>query len=330
VTFFIGRRDFITLLGGAAAAWPLAARAQQPAMRVAGYLHTSTPPEYARRAFIQGLSEAGYSEGQNIAIIYRFGESRPERLTDLANDLVQLGVEIIVTSGGSLATQAAKKTTTRTPIVFIMGDADPVQAGIVAGLNRPGGNITGISLLGGALGPKRVEILREIVPGATVIAVLVNPDNQNSAPYADEVEAAIRAAGQRAIILRAASAGEFEHAFALLLEQKAGALIVTADNTFTREATRLTELAARRQVPAIYQWRDFVTAGGLISYGASLAEANRQAGVYTGRILKGDKPADLPVIQPTKFELVINLKTAKALGLEIPATVLARADEVIE
>ena len=218
------RREFITLVGGAAAAWPLAARAQ-PAIRVVGFLHTSTPPEYSRLAFLQGLGEAGYTEGQNIAIVYRFGESRPERLTDLANDLVQRGVEVIFTTGGSLATQAAKKTTTTTPIVFIMGDADPVRAGIVTGLSRPGGNITGISLLGGALGPKRVEILREIVPGATVVAVLVNPENQNSAPYANEVEAAIRAAGQRSIILRAASAGEFEHAFALLLEQKAGAPI---------------------------------------------------------------------------------------------------------
>jgi len=328
--FGMRRRDFITLLGGAAAAWPVAARAQQRTIRVIGFLHTSTPPEDSRRAFIQGLNEAGYSEGQNIAIVYRFGESRPERLTDLANDLVQHGVDVIVTIGGSLATQAAKKATTTTPIVFVMGDADPVQAGIVAGLSRPGGNITGISLLGGALGPKRVEILREIVPGATVVAVLVNPENQNSAPYANEVETAIRAAGQRSIILRAASAGEFEHAFALLLEQKAGALIVTADNTFTREAARLTELAARHRVPAIYQWRDFVTAGGLVSYGASLAEANRQAGVYTGRILKGEKPADLPVMQPIKFELVINLKTAKSLGLDVPSTLIARADEVIE
>ena len=324
------RREFIVGLAGAAAGWPIAASAQQPTIRVVGFLHTSTPPEYSRLAFVQGLGEAGYTEGQNIAIVYRFGESRPERLTDLANDLVQRGVEVIFTTGGSLATQAAKKTTTTTPIVFIMGDADPVQAGIVTGLSRPGGNITGISLLGGALGPKRVEILREIVPGATVVAVLVNPENQNSAPYANEVEAAIRAAGQRSIILRAASAGEFEHAFALLLEQKAGALIVTADNTFTREAARLTDLAARHRVPAIYQWRDFVTAGGLVSYGASLAEANRQAGVYTGRILKGEKPADLPVMQPTKFELVINLKTAKSLGLTVPNTLLVAADEVIE
>jgi ABC-type uncharacterized transport system substrate-binding protein len=324
------RREFITIFGGAAVAWPLAARAQQPAIRVIGFLHTSTPPEHGRLAFIEGLSEAGYREGRNIAILYRFGESRPERLPGLAIDLVRSGVEAIVTSGGSLATHAAARATTTIPIVFIMGDADPVRAGIVASLSRPGGNITGLSLLGGALGPKRVEILREIVPGATVIAVLVNPDNPNSAPHANEVESAIQAAGQRAVILRAASADQFERAFALLLEQKAGALIVTADNTFTRDPARLPELAARYRVPTIYQWRDFVTAGGLISYGASLTEANRQIGVYTGRILKGDKPADLPVMQPIKFELVINLKTAKALGLEVPPTLLARADEVIE
>jgi putative tryptophan/tyrosine transport system substrate-binding protein len=216
------RREFITLLGGVAAAWPLAARAQPRAMQVIGYLHTSIPPEHSRRAFIEGLSEAGYSEGRNIAIVYRFGESRPELLPELADDLVRRGVEAIVTSGGSLATQAAKRVTTTIPIVFIMGDADPVRAGIVASLSRPGGNITGLSLLGGALGPKRVEILREIVPGASVIAVLVNPDNPNSAPYADEVEAAIRAAGQQAVILRARAAGEFEQAFEQLQERRAG------------------------------------------------------------------------------------------------------------
>jgi putative tryptophan/tyrosine transport system substrate-binding protein len=205
-----------------------------------------------------------------------------------------------------------------------------VQTGVVASLSRPGGNITGMSLLGGALGPKRVEILREIVPGPSIIAVLVNPANRNSAPHAEEVENAIRAAGQRAVILRAASASEFEQAFAQLLKQKVGALIVTADNTFTREAAHLTALAARHRVPAIYQWRDFVTAGGLASYGANLAEANRQMGVYTGRILKGAKPAELPVVQSTKFELVINAQTARMLGLTVPDKLLATADEVIE
>ena len=269
-------------------------------------------------------------EGQNLAIVYRFAEGRFERLPALAGDLVQRGVDVIAAVGGSVATQAAKLATATIPIVFIMGDADPVEAGFVASLGRPGGNMTGISLLGGALGPKRVEILREIVPQAKVIAALVNPDNQNSEPHAREVEAAIRAAGRQALIVRAASSSEFDKTFALLLEQKADALIVTADITFTRAASQLTALAARHRIPAIYQWRDFVTAGGLISYGASLRGANHQVGVYAGKVLKGDKPADLPVLQPTKFDLAINLKTAKALGLEVPPTLLARADEVIE
>ena len=324
----IGRREFISLLGGAAGAWPLAAHAQGP--RVVGFLHMTTPSEETRLGFIQGLSEVGYVEGQNLAIVYRFAEGRFERLPALAGDLVQRGVDVIAAVGGSVATQAAKLATATIPIVFIMGDADPVEAGFVASLGRPGGNMTGISLLGGALGPKRVEILREIVPQAKVIAALVNPDNQNSEPHAREVEAAIRAAGRQALIVRAASSSEFDKAFALLLEQKADALIVTADITFTRAASQLTALAARHRIPAIYQWRDFVTAGGLISYGASLRGANHQVGIYAGKILKGDKPADFPVLQPTKFDLAINLKAAKALGLNVPPTLLARADEVIE
>jgi putative tryptophan/tyrosine transport system substrate-binding protein len=323
------RRALITLLGGAAA-WPLVARAQQRAMRVVGFLHTSVSVEDLRSAFVQGLSEAGFLEGQNLAIIFRFAEGRPERLPRLADDLVQRGVDVIATSGGSLATRAAKAATAKIPIVFIMGDADPVQAGFVASLGKPGGNLSGISLMGGALGPKRVEILREIAPQATAIAALVNPANPNSEPYTKEVESAIQASGQRPVMLRAASEDEFDNAFAELIEQKAGALIVTADNTFTRATPRLTALAARHRIPTIYQWRDFVAAGGLISYGASLADANRQLGLYAGRVLKGERPGDLPVLQPTKFDLVINLKTAKTLGIDIPPTLLARADEVIE
>jgi putative ABC transport system substrate-binding protein len=323
------RRAFIGLLGGAAA-WPLAARAQPRAMRVVGYIHIAVPPEDSRRAFVHGLSEAGYVEGQNLAIIYRFAEGRPERLPALAEELVQRGVDIIAASGGSLAARAAAAVTAKIPIVFVMGDADPVQAGLVASLGRPGGNATGISLLGGALGPKRVELLREIAPAATAIAALVNPANPNSEPYVKEVEAAIRASGQRPVILRAASENEFDKAFAELVEQGAGALIVTADVMFTRAAPRLTALAARHRIPTIYQWRDFVVAGGLISYGASLSEAARQLGLYTAKVLKGEKPADLPVLQPTKFDLVINLATAKALGLTIPPGLLVAADEVIE
>ena len=228
----IRRREFISLLGGAAVAWPLAAHAQGP--RVVGFLHMTTPSEETRLGFIQGLSEVGYVEGQNLAIVYRFAEGRFERLPALAGDLVQRGVDVIAAVGGSVATQAAKLATATIPIVFIMGDADPVEAGFVASLGRPDRNITGISLLGGALGPKRVEILREIVPQAKVIAALVNPDNQNSEPHAREVEAAIRAAGRQALIVRAASSSEFDKAFALLLEQKADALIVTADITRAR------------------------------------------------------------------------------------------------
>jgi len=325
----VKRREFMALTG-AAIAWPLAAHAQQRSMRLVGFLHTSTPAEHMRLAFIRGLGEAGYEEGHNVAILFRFGEGRPERLPELARDLVQRGVDVIHATGGSVATQAAKAATSAIPIVFQMGDADPVRSGLVASLNRPGGNLTGITILGGVLGPKRVEILREVAPNATVIAVLVNPRNPNSKPHASEVEAAIQANGHEAAIVHASSADEFEKAFAQLADRKAGALVVTADNVFTRDAAQLTALALRQRIPAIYQWREFVAAGGLISYGASLNESNRQAGIYVGRVLKGDKPADLPILQPDKFELVINVKTAKAIGVTIPPTLLARADEVIE
>ena len=299
-------------------------------MRVVGYLHITTPPENLRLAFVGGLGEAGFAEGRNVAIVFRFADGQPGTLARLAAELAERGVEVIVTSGGSLSAQAAKDVTPVRPIVFLMGDADPVQSKFVASMNRPGGNLTGVTMLGGALGSKRVEILREIVPDAKAIAVLINPQNPNSAPYAVEVETAIRATGCRPVILPTATADELEKSFALIVEQKAEALIVTADNIFTRAARQLIALAARHRIPVIYQWRDLVVAGGLMSYGASLADANRQIGLYAGRILKGEKPADLPVTQPTKFDLVINQKTAKALGLLVPPTLLARADEVIE
>jgi ABC-type uncharacterized transport system substrate-binding protein len=324
----MNRRDFMALAGSAALV-PLGAQAQQRS-RLIGYLHTSVVVEKHRRALERGLRDAGFSEGQNLTILYRFAEGRADRLPALAKELVQRGVEVLVTSGGSISAQAAKAVTTTVPIVFMMGDADPVQAGLVASLGRPGGNLTGITILGGALGPKRVEILREIAPHAKTIAVLVNPQNRNSEPHGLEVEAAIRAAGQQAVMLPAAGAEDFENAFARLAESKADALIVTADNVFTRVAPQLIALAARHRIPAIYQWRDFVDAGGLISYGASLSEINHQVGLYTGRVLKGDKPADLPIQQPIKFELVINLKTAKTLGLAVPPTLVARADDVVE
>jgi putative tryptophan/tyrosine transport system substrate-binding protein len=322
------RRDFMAL-AGSAALLPLGAQAQQRP-RLIGYIHTSVVIERHRRALERGLHDAGFSEGQNLTILYRFAEGRADRLPDLAKELVQRGVEVIVTSGGSISAQAAKAVTTTVPIVFMMGDADPVQAGLVASLGRPAGNLTGITILGGALGPKRVEILREIAPHAKTIAVLLNPQNRNSEPHGREVEAAIRAVGQEAVMLPAAGAEDFDNAFARLVEGKADALIVTADNVYTRVAPQLIALAARHRIPAIYQWRDFVDAGGLISYGASLSDINHQLGLYTGRVLKGDKPADLPIQQPIKFELVINLKTAKTLGLAVPPTLVARADDVVE
>ncbi len=324
------RRDFIAGLGGAAAAWPVGVRAQQRPSRLIGYIHTSVVLDQHRRALERGLRDAGFVEGQNLTILYRFAEGRPDRLPVLAKELVERGVEVLVTSGGSISAQAAKAVTTTIPIVFMMGDADPVQAGLVGSLGRPGGNLTGITILGGALGPKRVEILREIAPQVKTIAVLVNPQNRNSEPHGLEVQAAIRASGQQAVMLPTAGPEDFDNSFARLVESKADALIVTADNVYTRVASQLTALVARHQIPAIYQWRDFVEVGGLVSYGASLTEINHQVGLYTGRVLKGDKPADLPIQQPIRFELAINLKTARALGLTVPATLLARADEVIE
>jgi putative ABC transport system substrate-binding protein len=299
-------------------------------MRTVGFLHTSVPIEEVRSGFFRGLSEAGYVEGRNVAIVFRFAEGQPDRLPALANDLVQRKVDVIVASGGSLAAQAAKRATGTIPIVFIMGDADPVDIGMVGSLNRPGGNATGMNLLGGALGPKRLAILHEIVPQAKTVAVLVNPTNRNSEPHAREITDAIEAARQRAVVLHAVSADEFSDAFVMLMQQKAEALIVTADIVFTRAARQLTALAARHRIPAIYQWREFVRDGGLLSYGASLFDAVRHVGIYTGPILKGDRPSDLPVLQPTKFDHVINMKTARAVGVTIPASMLATADEVIE
>jgi putative ABC transport system substrate-binding protein len=301
-------------------------------MPLLGYLHYLSQQQnmHVDAAFRAGLREMGYVEGQNVAIEYRWGEGRAERLPNLAEELVRIPVKILVASGGSAAAQAARAATSIIPIVFMAGDVDPVQAGLVASLRRPGGNITGMSLMGGILGVKRVEILREIAPNAAVIAVLVNPKNRNAEPDANEVGAAVHAARQKPIVLRVSTAAEFDGAFASLGAEKANALIVTADGIFTDGREQLAVLALRYRVPAIYQWGEFVRSGGLISYGASLSDASRQLGVYAGRILKGDKPGDLPVMQPTKFELAINLRTAKALGIEVPPTLLARADEVIE
>ena len=315
------RREFITLLGGAAAAWPLAARAQQPAMPVVGFLNSTSAASWSRlvESFRRGLGETGFVEGQNVAIEFRWAEGQYDRLPALAADLVRRRVAVIVATGGDASGRAAKAATVTIPIVFTSG-ADPVREGLVASFNRPGGNATGVNVLLNAMDGKRLGLLREMVPTAALIAVLLNPALPTFDGQLNDVQAAARSVGQQLHMLRASNDGEIDAAFAAAADLRAGALLVAADPFFYSRRERLVGLALHHAIPAIYELREYAAAGGLMSYGISLAEAYRLVGVYTGRILKGDKPADLPVLQPTKFELVINLKTAKALGLEVPPT----------
>jgi putative ABC transport system substrate-binding protein len=326
------RREFITLLGGAAAAWPLAARAQQPAMPVIGFLSSTSPHlyEHRLRPFGQGLKEAGYVDGQNVEIDYRWAEGQHDRLPALAAQLVQRRVAVIVAAGGTPSAVAAKAATATIPIVFGVA-VDPVGVGLVASLSRPGGNVTGVTNLNVEVGPKRLELLRELLPSVTVIAVLVNPASPAIAdPFVRGMQAAARTLGLQLHVLHASTERDFDTVFATLAQLRAGALVLGPDIFFNARSEQLAALTIRHAVPAIFQYRQYVAAGGLLSYGPSEKEYYRLVGVYTGRILKGAKPADLPIEQPIKFELMINLKTAKALGITVPSTLLARADEVFE
>jgi len=326
------RREFITLLCGAGATWPLAARAQQPAMPVVGFLSISSPGPHAPfvAKFKEGLREIGYVEGQNVGIEYRWADGDFDRLPALAADLARRKVDVIAAVSGDASIRAATSANATIPVVFISG-SDPVQSGLVASFARPGGNVTGFSMISNALMSKRFEMLSELVPNIRVIALLVNPKyhsaTEGTVPL---VQRAASAKGMQLRILNASKEDDFEPAFASFVEQKVDALVVGTDPFFTSRREHIVSLASRYAVPTIYEWQEFAAAGGLLSYGASLTSLYREVGIYVGKVLKGTKPAELPIQQPTNFELVINLKTAKALGLNIPAGLLLRADKTIE
>jgi putative ABC transport system substrate-binding protein len=327
----VKRREFITLLGGAAAVWPLAARAQQTAMPVIGYLDAGSPESHAHlvAALRKGLSETCFAEGQTVTIDYRWAHNENDRLAELAADLVRRRVAVIATGVNTPAALMAKAATSSIPIVFGSG-VDPVQAGLVASLNQPGGNITGVTIMNVELAAKRLGLLRELLPQAASFAVLVNPTNPVSGVVTAEARAAASALRVRIEVLSASTNQDIDAAFASLTQNRAEAVMISPDTLFVTRLVQLVTLATRRGVATIYPWREAAQVGGLMSYGTDLTVAYRQIGVYAGQILKGKKPAELPVLRPTKFEFVINMQTAKAFGLEVPATLLARADEVIE
>jgi putative ABC transport system substrate-binding protein len=327
----VKRRDFITLLGGAAVAWPLGAHAQQSAMPVVGFLASSSAdaPSGPIAAIHLALKQAGYEVGQTVRMEYRYANNQPERLPELAAELVKLPATVIVTSGGPATTLAAQAATTTIPIVFAPVP-DPVRSGLVASFNRPGGNITGVAALTIELDPKRLELLHELTPPGGPVGALLNPSRPDVQLQLEGIKTAAQSVGRQLVLAYASTVQQIDAAFAVFAERSIAGLLVGADAFFTSRRTQIIVLASRNGWPAIYQWREFVDAGGLASFGPSLFDSYRQAGVFAARILKGEKPADLPVQQPTKFEFVINLRTAKALGLQISPTLLARADEVIE
>jgi putative tryptophan/tyrosine transport system substrate-binding protein len=332
MTVIIGRRELLAALGGAAAAWPLAARAQQPAMPVIGFLSAEWPTVFAERlrAFHDGLRETGYVEGRNLTIEYRWAEGRTDRLAALAADLVRRQVTVLVTAGSTPAVLAARAATTTLPIVFYIG-GDPVQLGLVTSLSRPGGNLTGVVTLNVEVTPKRLQLLHELVPTATTVALLVNPNTPSLVEtMTRELQAAAHTLGLQLLIVNASSEHELDAAFATLVEQRAGALVIGTDALFNSLNQQLAAMTLRHGVPAVYQYREFTAAGGLMSYGTTVADTYRPLGIYTGRVLRGEKPAELPVQQATRVELIINMRTAKALGLAVPLPLLGRADEVIE
>ena len=325
------RREFIAVVGGLTATWPFAARSQQQTMPVIGFLNPGSPAEAVSRsaAFLKGLNETGYIEGQNVGIEYRWAEGQYDRLASLASDLVRRRVSVIATAGGDPPTFAAKSATAAIPIVFLIG-RDPVDAGLVTNLSRPDGNLTGVSIFTNVLTAKRQELMHELVPSASVVAMLVNPTNGSTPSDLASAQVAAREIGQEIRVLTASTDREIDAAFATIIQQKMSGLVVQGDPLFTNRRDQLVLLTTRHAVPTIYAWREFAESGGLMSYGTNLRAAYRQAGVYVGRILKGAKPVELPVQQSAVFELVVNLKAAKAMGVTLPTSILLRADEVLE